>query len=95
MASGLLRQEQDARHNESRQNGASTVAAERKAAMIDWIVEQMAQDRWFLQNKFDSFFVCHQFKQTSEPLFFPPRTAKLRPIVPSRFTHSTEAYVCH
>ena len=43
MASGLLRQEQDAGNNESQQNTGGTVAAERKAAMINWLVEQIAQ----------------------------------------------------
>ena len=42
MASGLLRQEQDAGNNESQQNTGGTVAAERKAAMINWLVEQIA-----------------------------------------------------
>jgi hypothetical protein len=43
MASGLLRQEQDAGNNESHQNTGGTVAAERKAAMVNWLVEQIAQ----------------------------------------------------
>jgi hypothetical protein len=43
MASGLLRQEQDAGNNESHQNAGSTVAAERKAAMVNRLVEQIAQ----------------------------------------------------
>ena len=44
MASGLLilRREQDADNNESRQNTGGTVAAERQAAMINWLVEQIA-----------------------------------------------------
>ena len=44
MASGLLilRQEQDAGKNESRQNAGGTVAAECQAAMINWLVEQIA-----------------------------------------------------
>jgi transposase len=43
MASGLLRQEEDTGNNESRQNGGGTVAAERKAAMINRLVQQIAQ----------------------------------------------------
>ena len=43
MASGLLRQEQDAGNNESHQNAGGTVAAERKASMVNWLVEQIAQ----------------------------------------------------
>ena len=43
MASGVLRQEQDAGNNESRQNAGGAVAAERKAAMVNWLVEQIAQ----------------------------------------------------
>jgi hypothetical protein len=41
MASGLLilRRDQDADNNESRQNAGGTVAAERQAAMINWLVE--------------------------------------------------------
>jgi hypothetical protein len=47
MASGLLilRQEQDAGNNESRQNAGGTVAAECQAAMINWLVEQIASSR--------------------------------------------------
>ena len=43
MASGLLRQEQDAGNNESRQNAGGSVAAERKAAMVNRLVKQIAQ----------------------------------------------------
>src|SRR5258707_12316254 len=43
MASGLLRQEQDAGNNQSRQNAGGIVATERKAAIVNWLVEQIAQ----------------------------------------------------
>jgi len=43
MASGLLRQEQDAGNNESQQNAGGTVAAEGKAAMVNGLIEQIAQ----------------------------------------------------
>ena len=43
MASGLLRQEQDAGKYESSQNAGGTVATERKAAMVNRLVEQIAQ----------------------------------------------------
>jgi hypothetical protein len=43
MASGLLRQEQDSGNNESCQNAGGSVAAERKAALVNRLVEQITQ----------------------------------------------------
>ena len=43
MASGLFREEQDAGKYESSQNAGGTVATERKAAVVNRLVEQVAQ----------------------------------------------------
>ena len=43
MASGLLRQEQDTGKYQSSQNAGGTVATERKAAVGNRLVEQIAQ----------------------------------------------------
>jgi hypothetical protein len=43
MASGLLRKEQDAGEYESSQNAGGIVATERKAAVVNWLIEQITQ----------------------------------------------------
>ena len=42
VVAGLLRQEQNAGNNERQQNAGGSVAAEGKAAMINWLIEQIA-----------------------------------------------------
>jgi hypothetical protein len=42
VASGLLRQEQDAGHNKPQKNAGGRVAAECKTAVVNWLVEQIA-----------------------------------------------------